>query len=70
MFLYLLPFVSVIGGVLFLDEQLTLGILLSGLLIIIGVITAQFPSLRLLARSHSLKKHALETEDHAAGSLR
>ncbi len=53
MFLYLLPFVSVIGGVLFLDEHLTPGTLLSGLLIIAGVIIAQFPSLKFFSHQYT-----------------
>ncbi len=45
-FLNLPPFVSVIGGSFFLREHITSSVLLSGCIIILGVIVAQLPSIR------------------------
>ncbi len=44
-FLYLVPLFSVLGGAIFLHEPVTLDLLISGLLIIGGVIVTQLPSI-------------------------
>lgn len=43
LFLYLVPLISVIGGTIFLHEQISAVTLISGLLIIIGIVIAQQP---------------------------
>lgn len=42
-FLYLVPLFSVLGGAIFLHEPVTLGLLMSGLLIVGGVVVTQLP---------------------------
>ena len=54
-FLNMQPFVSILGGSLFLEERLTTSMLVSGLLIMVGVVVAQLPSFT-IQRQRALKR--------------
>jgi drug/metabolite transporter (DMT)-like permease len=45
LFLYLVPLVSVVGGILFLHEQMNAQTIVSGLSIVAGVVLAQIQHL-------------------------